>query len=161
MELLNFKPIGFIKTPYKNKEGMPIQPTGAQGVKGTIEIEAEYTEGLKDLDGFSHIILIYHFHLSKTYELSIKPFMDDNLHGIFSTRAPKRPNPIGLTVVKLVEIKDNLVHIENIDVIDGTPLIDIKPFIPDVDSPDVQKLGWLQGKSDKMGVKKSDNRFIE
>ncbi|MBU8892160.1 MAG: tRNA (N6-threonylcarbamoyladenosine(37)-N6)-methyltransferase TrmO [Bacteroidales bacterium] len=161
MELLNFKPIGFIKTPFKSKEGMPIQSTGAQGVKGTIEIEAEYIEGLKDLDGFSHIILIYHFHLSKTYELSIKPFMDDNLRGIFSTRAPKRPNPVGFTVVKLIEIKDNLVHIENIDVIDGTPLIDIKPFIPDIDSPDVQKLGWLQGKSDKMGVKKSDNRFIE
>jgi tRNA (adenine37-N6)-methyltransferase len=161
MNLLNLKPIGFIKTPFKTKEGMPIQPTGAKGVKGTIEIDSQYTEGLKDLDGFSHVILIYHFHLTKTYELIVKPFMDDNLHGIFSTRAPKRPNPIGFSVVKLNKLEGNILHIENIDVLDGTPLLDIKPFIPDVDSPDVQKLGWLEGKSDKMADKISDKRFKE
>ena len=159
MNLLNLKPIGFIKTPFKTKDGMPIQPTGAKGIKGTIEIDSQYSEGLKDLDGFSHIILIYHFHLSKTYDLTVKPFMDDQLHGIFSTRVPKRPNPIGLSVVKLNKMESNILHIENIDVLDGTPLLDIKPFIPDVDSPDVQKLGWLEGKSDKMGDKISDKRF--
>ncbi len=160
MNLLNLKPIGFIKTPFLTKEGMPIQPTGAKGIKGTIEIDPKYVEGLADLDGFSHIILIYHFHLSKKYELTVKPFMDDELHGIFSTRAPKRPNPIGFSVVQLNKMEGNILYIENIDVLDGTPLLDIKPFIPDVDSPDVQKLGWLEGKSDKMGEKKSDIRFI-
>ena len=159
MNLLNLKPIGFIKTSFKTKEGMPIQPTGAKGIKGTVEIDSQYSDGLKDLDGFSHVILIYHFHLTKTYELIVKPFMDDQLHGIFSTRAPKRPNPIGLSVVKLNKMEGNILHIENIDVLDGTPLLDIKPFIPDVDSPDVQKLGWLEGKSNKMGEQKSDKRF--
>jgi len=161
MNLLNLKPIGFIKTPFETKEGMPIQPTGAKDVKGTIEIDPIYVEGLADLDGFSHVILIYHFHMTKTYELTVKPFMDDNLHGIFSTRAPKRPNPIGFSVVKLNKLEGNILHIENIDVLDGTPLLDIKPYIPDVDSPEVQKLGWLEGKSDKMGDKISDKRFKE
>lgn len=161
MELLNFKPIGFIKTPFKNKEGMPIQPTGAKGVKGTIEIDPKYSEGLKDLDGFSHIILIYHLHLSKTYELIVKPFMDDKLHGVFSTRAPKRPNPIGFSVVKLNKIEKDILFIENIDVLNDTPLLDIKPFIPDVDCPLADRIGWLEGKSDKMEHRKSDTRFKE
>ena len=160
MNLLNLKPIGYIKTPFLTKDGMPIQPTGAKGVKGTIEIDPKYVEGLADLDGFSHIILIYHFHLSKTYELSVKPFMDDKMHGIFSTRAPKRPNPIGFSVVQLNNMEGNILHIENIDVLNETPLLDIKPFIPDVDSPEVKKLGWLEGKSNKMREKISDKRFI-
>lgn len=154
-----FKPIGIIKTPFFKKEGMPIQPSGAKGILGEIEILPEFVDGLKDLDGFSHIILIYHFHESKGFQLSVKPFMDDQLHGIFSTRAPKRPNPIGFSVVKLNKIKSNILFIENIDVLDGTPLLDIKPFIPNVDSPKVERLGWLERKSDKMGDKLSDHRF--
>ncbi|HAF28274.1 MAG TPA: tRNA (N6-threonylcarbamoyladenosine(37)-N6)-methyltransferase TrmO [Bacteroidales bacterium] len=157
--VINYTPIGIIKTPFKKKEGMPIQPTGAPGVKGEIEIYDEFKDGLKDLDGFSHIILIYHLHQSVGFQLNVKPFMDDQLRGVFSTRAPKRPNPIGLSVVKLTKIENNILHIENIDVLDGTPLIDIKPFIPDVDSPKADRLGWLDGKSNKMGDKLSDNRF--
>lgn len=158
-ENIIFKPIGIIKTPYKKKDGMPIQPTGAIGIKGEIEIHHAFVEGLKDLDGFSHIILIYHFHNSEGFQLNVKPFMDDRLHGIFSTRAPKRPNPIGLSVVKLNKIENNILYIENIDVLDGTPLLDIKPFVPDVDCPKANKLGWLEGKSNKMGDKISDSRF--
>lgn len=157
--IINYHPIGIIKTPFDSKEGMPIQPSGASRIKGTIEIYTEYAEGLKDLDGFSHIILIYHFHESKDYKLMVKPFMDDKLRGVFSTRAPKRPNAIGLSVVKLNKIEGNILYIENIDVLSNTPLLDIKPFIPDVDSPAVEKLGWLQNKSDQMKEKKSDNRF--
>ena len=107
---------------------MPIQPSGAKGVAGTIEISPDFIEGLKDLDGFSHIILIYHFHLSKEYTLSVKPFMDDKLRGVFATRAPRRPNPIGISVVKLIKVEPrNLLYTENLDIIDGTPLLDIKP----------------------------------
>lgn len=159
MNRIIYKPIGHIKTPFITREGMPIQPTGAKGIKGEIEIFHEFTDGLKDLDGFSHIILIYHFHLSDGFELQVKPFMDDKIHGVFSIRAPKRPNSIGFSVVKLNKMVDNILHIENIDVIDGTPLLDIKPFIPEVDAPKAEKLGWLEGKSDKMGHKQSDKRF--
>jgi len=159
MNDVSYKFIGIIKTPFNSKEGMPIQPTGAKGIKGFIEINPEFVEGLKDLDGFSHIILIYHFHKVSNYELTVKPFMDDQMHGVLSTRAPKRPNPIGLSVVKLIKLEGNILHVENIDVLNGTPLLDIKPLIPDVDFAEVDKLGWLEGKSNKMGDKKADNRF--
>ena len=156
---VNYKFIGIIKTPFNSKEGMPIQPTGAKGINGVIEINPEFAEGLTDLDGFSHIILIYHFHKADNFHLMVKPFMDDKEHGVFSTRAPKRPNSIGLSVVKLNHIEGNLVYVENIDVLNETPLLDIKPLIPDVDFAEVDKLGWLEGKSNKMGDKKADNRF--
>jgi tRNA-Thr(GGU) m(6)t(6)A37 methyltransferase TsaA len=158
-ENIEYSPIGIIKTPFSSKEGMPIQPSGASGIIGTIELFNDFVEGLKDLDGFSHIILIYHLHEAKDYKLMVKPFMDNELRGVFSTRAPKRPNSIGLSVVKLNKIEGNILYIENIDVLNNTPLLDIKPFIPDVDSPAVEKLGWLQNKSDQMKEKKSDNRF--
>ena len=157
-EVIQFYPIGIIKTPFSSKEGMPIQPSGAVGIQGTVEMFDEFAEGLKDLEGFSHIILIYNLHESKDYKLTVKPFMDDELRGVFSTRAPKRPNPIGLSVVELTKIEGNILYIENIDVLNNTPLLDIKPFIPDVDSPSVDKLG-LQYKSDKMKNQKSDKRF--
>ncbi len=159
MNTIEYKPIGIIYTPFTKRAGMPIQPTGAKGIKGTIKIDSAYAEGLKDLDGFSHIILLYHFHLVKEYNLIAKPFMEDKMHGIFSFRGPKRPNPIGFSVVKLNRVKDNILHIENIDVLNETPLLDIKPFIPDVDCVNADKLGWLEGKSHKMGDEKSDDRF--
>ena len=159
MNTIKYKPIGIIYTPFTEREGMPIQPTGAKGVKGTITIEPEYTEGLTDLDCFSHVILIYHFHLINECKLRLIPFMDDKPHGVLATRAPKRPNPVGFSVVKLNKIEDNIIYIENIDVLNETPLLDIKPFIPDVDCVEADKLGWLEGKSDNMGDKKSDNRF--
>lgn len=161
MGIIEYKSIGVIKTPFKEREGMPIQPTGAKGIVGQIEIKDEFLEGLTDLDGFSHIILIYHFHKIKEFELILKPFMDDKKHGVFSTRAPKRPNAIGFSVVKLNKIEGNILHVENVDILDETPLLDIKPFIPDVDSAEVTKMGWLEGKSNKMGKKKSDNRFVD
>jgi tRNA-Thr(GGU) m(6)t(6)A37 methyltransferase TsaA len=138
---------------------MPIQPSGAKGVAGTIEIRPDFIEGLKDLDGFSHIMLIYHFHLSKGYTLSVKPFIDDKLHGVFATRAPRRPNPIGISVVKLIRVEGNFLHIENVDIIDGTPLLDIKPYISEVDAHEVEKTGWLSGKAEKMHNVKADERF--
>ena len=159
MDELVLKPIGTIKSPYNSIEGMPIQPIGASGAHGQIELLPEYADGLQDLEGFSHVILIYQFHKSKGYELKIKPFMDNQLRGVFSTRAPKRPNPIGISVVKLLKIEDNILHIENIDVLNETPLLDIKPYILNVDNIQDFKIGWLEGKSEEMSFKKSDKRF--
>ena len=156
---IRYKPIGIIHSPFKDVKGMPIQPSGAKGVAGTIEIRPDFIEGLKDLDGFSHIMLIYHFHLSKGYTLSVKPFIDDKLHGVFATRAPRRPNPIGISVVKLIRVEGNFLHIENVDIIDGTPLLDIKPYISEVDVHEAEKTGWLSGKAEKMHNVKADERF--
>jgi len=131
MKEIKYVPIGIIHSPFKDIKGMPIQPTGARGIAGTIEIDSKYVNGLKDIEGFSHIILIYHFHLSKGYSLEVIPFMDDRLHGVFSTRAPRRPNPIGISVVRLIKVKGYTLHIEDIDIADGTPLLDIKPYVPE------------------------------
>jgi tRNA (adenine37-N6)-methyltransferase len=154
-----FNPIGIIRTPFKQAVGIPIQPSGAKGVKGTIELKPEFGEGLKDLEGFSHIILIYHFHKSKKHELIVTPFLDSETHGVFATRAPNRPNPVGISIVKLLKIKSNILHIEHVDIIDKTPLIDIKPYVPEFDKPSSVKTGWLEKKKGSVIFKKSDNRF--
>jgi len=159
LDQIVFKPIGIIHTPFTNREGMPIQPSGAEGVRGTVEIAPEFAAGLKDLDGFSYIMLIYHFHLSSGYELEVVPFMDDTPRGVFATRAPKRPNGIGVSVVKLLKVEGNVLEVEDLDVIDGTPLLDIKPFVPDIDNREGGSSGWLSGKAMKMRTKKSDGRF--
>ena len=117
---LNIHPIGIIHTPFDTLEGMPIQPAGAQGVKGTIEIYKDYVDGLKDLDGFSHIILIYYFHKSNGYNMHVIPYMDTETRGLFATRAPKRPNPIGLSVVQLDKIEHNTLYIQHIDILEKT-----------------------------------------
>jgi len=156
---IKFEPIGIINTPHKTKEGMPIQSISAKGIKGRIELKEEFLDGLLDLDGFSHIYLIYHFHKSVGYKLQVMPFLDDKLHGVFSTRAPKRPNAIGMSVVKLTSIKGNILEIENVDMLDGTPLLDIKPYIPQFDNHEIEKGGWVEDKIGKLDEKKSDDRF--
>ncbi len=156
---ISYKPIGYIRSPFKDISGVPIQPAGAKRVKGTIELKKEYVPGLKDLEEFSHIILLYHFHLVKGFDLNVIPFLDKESHGLFATRAPKRPNSIGLSVVKLYEIKDNIIYIENIDVIDGTPLLDIKPYVNKFDAISNTKDGWLQYSVNKLKRTKSDTRF--
>jgi tRNA (adenine37-N6)-methyltransferase len=156
---IRFKSIGTIHTPYKLKEGMPIQSSGAKGVKGTIELKKKFIKGIKDLDGFSHIYLIYHFHKSKGFELQVIPFLDNKPHGVFSTRVPKRPNSIGISVVKLLSIKENILEIENVDMIDGTPLLDIKPYISEFDIHEIEKSGWIKEKLTKLNEINSDDRF--
>ena len=139
---------------------MPIQPLAAQGIKGVIELNEEELAGLKDLDGFSHITLIYHFHKIDGYKLEVTPFMDTQPHGIFSTKSPKRPNAIGLSTVKLLGIEGNKLFIEEIDVLDGTPLIDIKPFYPRYDNRENVAIGWLEKNKDLPIEKlRSDERF--
>lgn len=159
MEAIQYKPIGIIHSPFNNPRGMPIQPVGARGISGTVELQPEYEDGLKDLDGFSHIILIYHFHLSEGYSLQIRPFLDDTPRGIFAIRAPKRPNPIGISVVRLERIEGTTLHISNVDIVDGTPLLDIKPCVPDFDCLEDVRIGWLADRSNRAANRRSDERF--
>ncbi|RLG18638.1 tRNA (N6-threonylcarbamoyladenosine(37)-N6)-methyltransferase TrmO [Candidatus Micrarchaeota archaeon] len=159
MNEIKYKPIGIIHSPFKEPRGTPIQPANAKGVEGTVEVFPEYSEGLKDIEGFSHIILIYHFHLSKKSSLKVKPYMDDQIHGIFATRAPSRPNPIGISVVPLVRIEGNTLHVRDVDIVDRTRLLDIKPYVPEFDRKDVDRIGWLEKKLHKLPTSKDDGRF--
>jgi tRNA-Thr(GGU) m(6)t(6)A37 methyltransferase TsaA len=156
---IEYKPIGTIRSPFKDINNMPIQPSGAKGVRGTVEIESEFVAGLKDLEGFSDIILIYHFHISKGYSLEVRPFLDNNIHGVFSTRAPKRPNSIGISMVKLIRIEGCILHIEDVDVVDATPILDIKPYVPEFDIRKVERIGWLSKMTNKSHEVRSDERF--
>jgi tRNA-Thr(GGU) m(6)t(6)A37 methyltransferase TsaA len=156
---IEYYPIGIIRSPFKHLEGMPIQPASASSIQGRVELFPEYAEGLKDLDGFSHIILLYHFHRVKELNLIVTPFLDSQPRGVFSTRAPKRPNPIGLSVVKLLRIDGAELHIENVDILDGTPLLDIKPYVPQFDPYPVERIGWLEQAKDRIQEMKSDGRF--
>jgi tRNA-Thr(GGU) m(6)t(6)A37 methyltransferase TsaA len=157
--MIELKPIGIIHTPFTKPEGMPIQPRGAAGIRGTIDLFDEYHAGLKDLEGFSHIILLYHFHRSQGFNLQVVPFMDSELRGLFATRAPKRPNPIGISVVQLDKIENGVLHIQNVDIMDGTPLLDIKPYVPEFDSPQDIRTGWLGQARKTVSGRKSDDRF--
>ncbi len=161
MKEIKFKQIGLIHSPYKRVKGTPIQPTGAKDVEGKVELFSEYSEGLKDLEYFSHIILIYQFHLSKGGGLLVKPYMDNNFRGVFATRAPRRPNPIGISIVRLDKIVDNILYIRDIDIIDGTPLLDIKPYVPKFDMRNVKSIGWLEDNVHKLSDVKDDERFIK
>lgn len=148
MEKLIINPIGIIHTPHKGVKNAPIQPIAAQGIKGYIELLPEYVPGLKDLEGFSHVTLVYRFHKIQGYELEVVPFMDTVAHGIFSCKAPKRPNAIGISTVRLIAIEGNILHIEQVDMLDGTPLIDIKPFYPKYDNREKVSIGWLEKNKD-------------
>jgi tRNA-Thr(GGU) m(6)t(6)A37 methyltransferase TsaA len=140
MEIM-MKPIGVIHTPFNDKSQTPIQPTRSQAT-GQVEVFPEFARGLQDLEEFSHIILLYAFHCSSGYSLQVKPFLDDQLRGLFATRHPCRPNPIGLSVVRLLAYRENILDIEGVDMLDGTPLLDIKPYVPDFDVRTDVKTGW-------------------
>jgi tRNA-Thr(GGU) m(6)t(6)A37 methyltransferase TsaA len=144
MENITLHPIGIIRTPHQEMVGTPIQPVAAEGVLGHIELLPEYVPGLKDLAGFSHITLVYFFHKIKGYELEVVPFMDTEKRGIFACKAPKRPNALGLSTVKLLRIEGNILHVEQVDMLDNTPLLDIKPFYPKYDNRENVKIGWLE-----------------
>lgn len=140
---------------------MPIQPAGAQGIKGFIELDRQYIPALQDLEGFSHIYTLYYFHKSKGWKPKVIPFLDTKEHGVFSTRAPHRPNPIGLSVFKLECIEDNLIFISNVDVLDGTPLIDIKPYVPQFDGAQNIRIGWVVGNIQQLENVRTDRRFTD
>lgn len=154
-------PIGVFRTPYKQIADMPIQPAGAQGVYGHIELNPELTAGLKDLDGFSHVIVLYSFHQTPETHLQVVPFLDDRPHGVFATRAPCRPNPIGLSLLRLCKINRNVIELEGVDMLDNTPLLDIKPYVPNFDIPNGHiRSGWLRDAETNVKEARSDQRFV-
>ncbi len=157
--MINYTPIGIIHSPFKEPKGTPIQPTAALDVAGIIEINPEYAAGLKDIEGFSHLILIYHFHLITHSSLLVKPFLDNELHGVFATRSPGRPNFIGFSVVRLDKIDANRLHVLDVDIIDKTPLLDIKPYVPEFDCRPSAKNGWFEKKVHKLATTRDDGRF--
>jgi len=156
---ITFTPIGVVKSPFDEPVNMPIQSAAASGISGTVEIYDEFVPGLKDIEGFSHIILLYEFHRSDGYKLQVKPFLEDILHGVFAVRAPKRPNSIGFSIVKLIKVEGNILQIENVDILNETPLLDIKPYVPEFDCCPNAKSGWIDKHKESISNKKSDNRF--
>ena len=156
---LKYKQIGVIHSQFTEPKETPIQSAAAGGIDGRVEVFPEYVKGLKDLESFSYIILFYHFHLSKKTSLEVTPYMDTKTHGVFSTRAPSRPNPIGISIVRLTGIDGNILHVEDMDIVDGTPLLDIKPYVPEFDIREADKTGWLEKNIDKLPDTKGDGRF--
>jgi tRNA-Thr(GGU) m(6)t(6)A37 methyltransferase TsaA len=159
MNEIVYTPIGIIHSPFERPEGTPIQSAASSDTEGTVELREEYIEGLEDLGGFSHICLIYHFHMSRKPKMRQKPYMDDRERGVFATRSPSRPNSIGLSIVELVEIKGSMIRIKGVDIVDGTPLLDIKPYVPRFDDRDNVKIGWLASKIGKLKDTTDDGRF--
>lgn len=140
---IEYHPIGFVHSPHQTARGTPIQASRARGVEATVEIDEEYVEGPSDLDGFSHIILICHLHKASPFKLKVVPYLDTELRGLFATRAPSGPNPIGLSVVRLLQIDGRRLRIEGVDLVDGTPVLDIKPFVREFDDQTEVRCGWL------------------
>jgi tRNA-Thr(GGU) m(6)t(6)A37 methyltransferase TsaA len=142
------RPIGVIHSPFTEKASVPIQPSRSRAI-GSVEVDPAYAEGLQDLEGFSHVHLLYVLHESTGFKLRVKPFLDDSEHGLFSTRHPQRPNPIGLSTVRLLMRQGTRLTVEGIDVLDGTPLLDIKPYVPDFDDQSDVRTGWYATRSIK------------
>jgi tRNA-Thr(GGU) m(6)t(6)A37 methyltransferase TsaA len=138
---------------------MPIQSSAAEGIAGTVEVLPKFAAGLRDVETFSHIILIYHFHLSQGFSLEVKPFLDSELHGVFATRAPRRPNSIGISIVRVMSVESNVLNIKDVDVVDGTPLLDLKPYVPEFDGRKTDRIGWLSKSAHSARHVIADERF--
>jgi tRNA-Thr(GGU) m(6)t(6)A37 methyltransferase TsaA len=154
---IEYESIGVIHSPFKEPGGAPIQPSRAKNAASTVEVFQEFVEGLSDLDGFSHIILLCHLHKTGKYRLKVVPFLDTQLRGLFATRAPSRPNPIGLSVVELLGIDGNMLAIRGVDFLEGTPVLDIKPYVREFDDRGPSREGWLEHARRKTDV--ADDRF--
>lgn len=154
--MMQLTPIGTIYSPHRQASGTPVQPLFASGIEGAVELMPEYAEGLKDLNGFDRIWLIYWFDRAAEARLEVTPYLDTQTHGIFATRSPSRPNPIGMSSVRIRQIEGNIIHILDVDILDGTPLLDIKPYVPAFDSYAPTRIGWFE----KMkNVSVADDRF--
>lgn len=158
-EGITYHPIGKLRTPFTDLAGMPIQPAGETSAPGTAEIDPEFADGLKDLEGFSHVILLYHLHQVQHLSLRVVPFLDSEARGVFATRAPTRPNPIGLSVVRLLRVEGRVLHLGNVDILDQTPLLDIKPYVPAFDRPRRARAGWLESAQHQARRRRADDRF--
>jgi tRNA (adenine37-N6)-methyltransferase len=154
-------PIGVVRTPFADHAGMPIQTVAAQGVRGTIELDPAYEPGLADLGGFTHLHLITYLHRTGAPSLRVTPYLDTSERGIFATRSPRRPNAIGLSLVRLVAIEGAVLHIEEVDLLDGTPLLDIKPYVPPFDDRPGARYGWFEQRAQHVHSVRADARFAE
>jgi tRNA-Thr(GGU) m(6)t(6)A37 methyltransferase TsaA len=156
---VSYRSIGIIHSSFSSLDAMPLQPVSKASGHGIVEIFPEFVEGLRDLDGFSYVILLYHFHKQSSCALTVIPFLDAAPHGVFATRAPSRPNPIGLSIVKLVNIKDGELFVEQLDILDKTPILDIKPYVPEFDYRPDARIGWLERVKGQVLGELSDGRF--
>ncbi len=156
---ITLQPIGVIHTPFTRSQGTPIQPTAARDIPGTVTVYPEFVDGLADLDGFSHIVLLYYFHRVEHTALRVTPFLDTEERGVFATRAPVRPNHIGLSVVRLEKVDGDTLHILNVDMLDGTPLLDIKPHVRMFEHREPFRQGWLEEYQGDMPDINADERY--
>jgi len=153
-EQITFKPIGFVRCTHTDASTTPIQPVYAHGCQARVEILPEYEEALDDLDGFSHVHVLYHFHKAGPAMLKVVPFLDDDPRGTFATRSPRRPNPIGLSLVRLIRRDGNVLFVEEEDMLDGTPVLDIKPYIPRFDQREHVRAGWQDNVSEEIAQRR-------
>ena len=161
MHNITYHPIGIVHSPFKSPEGTPIQSVAAKGTEAIIEIFPQFSEGLTDLEHFSHIYILFDLHLAQKKELMVVPFLDNKPHGIFATRSPGRPNSIGISVVILDRIENNKLHVKNIDILDGSPVLDIKPYIPQFDVFENVESGWFPKNKETIENKIDDGRFCK
>ena len=140
-----YETIGVARSPFQTMAETPRQPW-LSDAEGILEIEEAYADGLRDIEGFSHIWVLFHAHRADFHHLLVKPYLDDRLRGVFSSRAPRRPNPIGLSLLRLIGRAGTVLRVGGIDLLDGTPILDIKPFVPEFDNREDARIGWLEGK---------------
>ncbi|MFN8629220.1 MAG: tRNA (N6-threonylcarbamoyladenosine(37)-N6)-methyltransferase TrmO [Chloroflexota bacterium] len=159
MEPVAYRPIGVVRSPFRSTEGMPIQAVGAAGVVGRVELDPAFAEGLADIGGFSHLVLLYHLHEVRAARLTVTPFLDTASHGVFATRSPARPNAIGMSTVRLLSVDGCTLEVGGIDILDGTPLLDIKPYVPQFDDREGARIGWYADRVQAVGVTRADGRF--
>ena len=159
MDAITYTPIGVVHSPFTTLEGMPLQTVAAQGIPGTVDLEPAFRKGVQDLEAFSHLILLTHLHRMTGYALEVTPYLDDQPHGIFATRSPRRPNPLGLSVVRLIATEEGRLLIEDVDLLDGTPLLDLKPYVPAFDARETARIGWFAGRIDRVHTTRADDRF--
>jgi tRNA (adenine37-N6)-methyltransferase len=155
---ITYRPIGIVRSPFTDRVGMPLQSVAAADVRGRIELESAFAPALQDLDGFSHLHLITHLHRSPPGEMRVAPYLDDTLRGVLATRSPRHPNPIGLSVVRLEAIVEATLHVVGIDLLDGTPVLDIKPYVPAFDVFDAERTGWLAAAAARVHDVRADGR---
>jgi len=153
------RPIGFIRSVFTDVNGMPIQTAAAQDVTASLEVLPEFKEGLKGIEGFDYLILITHLHRSERESLEVVPFLDDQSHGVFSTRSPARPNRLGLSIINLIGVDGLTLTFKGCDMLDGTPVLDIKPYVPAFDLRDARRVGWYESRIQNLPHTRSDDRM--
>ena len=155
---IHMRAIGVVESPFQSTTGMPIQTAAAADVAGRIRVLDAFTPGLRDIEGFEFLMVLTHLHLA-TEKLEVVPFMDTQSHGVFATRSPARPNRIGLSIVRLVRVDANVLHFEGNDMLDGTPVLDIKPYVPTLDVRDTRRVGWFEKGLTRLSTTVSDDRM--